>query len=600
MGEQAQKGLSPTGLFGVCFSFFILLLAVPLTFTMLFHENPTMVLLVVVMCITFAGFPCLNDSYRALGTGGIICMIISTVVAFHGYFRIVLPARALEDLRSVRNVLPSQPAVSHTDAVAVLFANGTTVDDTKAVGMKMIEGGAHTYCVAPILDDTQCERVEYWAIGVDCCEGVNSFNCGDAANPLNLQGLVVTDPTRSGDVLWSSFDKYLAPPIGRRDLFIRAIKQAEATHGVTSAKEPMMLEWKSFSYNAMKAERWSQVEMYLVYVAVFAVAAALFLMAIAANPSGDDSLTAPTDLREIGELLSQSGKPEDPQTFREIIMLGFVVPYVSFLTVLISWPFVFFFIPQLVYALSVFPVMIAICLLSAARYRQHGIFLLFVVSIGVYVGRMNYYRNGFQYFTSEHGRTYTNVLSTELADAHGDAGKVYFHNSAILDVGLSQGYLLHGTTYCAAPIKIPGNATPAERTAQFWAVGLNCCSDSGKFDCDDAKDESAHGGVVFHDRGPKWMIMPSPYDHFNMAAKASAETHNLITPDRPVLVRWAKDPVALQEKSLGAAIGITVLSAVSALIVLVLATLGMFIYKARRLHRLQAERDAQAQQQGRP
>lgn len=588
-----EKGFGPGGLFGVAVSFFILLCAVPLGFAMVYHHNPTMVLLLVVMCITFAGIPCLNDRHRGLGTAGIICMLISTVAGFHGYFTFVQPARALEDLRVITNVLPSQPAESHGDAVALTFAQGTTVDDTKAVGLKMIEGGPHTYCAAPILDDSQGERVEYWAIGVDCCEGVLSFNCGDAANPLNLQGLVVPDPTSSGDILWSSFDKYLAAPLGRRHLFTQAIKQAEALHGVTSAKDPMLLEWKAFDYATLKAERWTRVQMYLIAVAVFAAVLSLMLMAVAANPQGDDSVTAPTDLREIGVLLQQSGKLEDPQKTSEILTLGFVVPFVSFLVVLISWPFGFFFLPQLVYALSAAPVIIAIMLLSVNKYRQHGIFLLFVVSIGVYVGRMNYYRNGFQYFANEAGRVYTNVLSTEHAEAHSDAGKMYFHNSAILDRSMSHGYLLHGTTYCAAPIKLPGSSNAAQRTAEFWAVGLNCCGDKGDdFECDDAKEKEAHGGIVFRDRGPRWMVMPSPYDHYNVAVKAAAETNNLITPERPIFVRWSKDPVALQEKYLGAAIGITVLSAICALIVLVLAVLGMFYWRTRRIQR---ERNLQQQ-----
>jgi len=594
-----SKGFGPAGLFGVAVFFFILLCSVPVAFTMAFHINPTMVLLLVVMCITFAGIPCLNDQHRGLGTAGVLCMLIFTVIGFHGYFVFVQPARAME-LRTSHNVLPSQPPVSHADAVSLTFADGTVIDDTKAVGLKMVEGGPHTYCVAPILDDTQGERVNYWAIGVDCCEGVNSFYCGDAANPLNFKGLVVPDPTSSGDVLWSSFEKYLAPPIGRRDLFYQAIKQAEATHGVTSAAEPMMLEWKAFDHEQLKEERWGQVHIFLIAVGVFALLASLILMAVAANPSGEENFSSPTDLREIGVLLQKSGQVEEPQTLREIVGLGFVVPYISFLAVLTSWPFVVFFYPEVTYTLTAVPVLFAICLLSIDRYRQHGIFLLFVVSIGIFVGRLNYYRNGFQYFSNEFGRTYTNVLSTEKADAHSDAGKVYFHNSAVLDRKRANGYLLHGTTYCAAPIHLDGITTPAERTAEFWAVGTNCCGEKGdsEFDCDDAKDSSAHGGIRFHDRGGQWMIMPSPYDHYNTAVKASAETHHLITPERPILVRWAKDPIALQEKVLGAAIGITVLSAVSALIVLVLTTLGMFIYKARRLHRLQAERNAMAQAQG--
>ena len=36
------------------------------------------------------------------------------------------------------------------------------------------------YCVAPILDPSSTTRVEFWAVGMDCCAERGDFQCGDA------------------------------------------------------------------------------------------------------------------------------------------------------------------------------------------------------------------------------------------------------------------------------------------------------------------------------------------------------------------------------------------------------------------------------------
>lgn len=78
------------------------------------------------------------------------------------------------------------PAEARNDAAFINFAtvkNGTawtSVDATRAAGYRH----GDIYCVAPILDPTvalgDIMRVEYWAIGINCCDDFGSFTCDQA------------------------------------------------------------------------------------------------------------------------------------------------------------------------------------------------------------------------------------------------------------------------------------------------------------------------------------------------------------------------------------------------------------------------------------
>jgi len=81
-----------------------------------------------------------------------------------------------------------------------------------------------------------------------------------------------------------------------------------------------------------------------------------------------------------------------------------------------------------------------------------GFFILICCMAGHYIGNVNYKDNMFHYCGTSDRRTYTNVQADANTDLYFDAGRLEFHNSAILSTQHSVGFLYQGTTYCAAPV----------------------------------------------------------------------------------------------------------------------------------------------------
>jgi hypothetical protein len=79
----------------------------------------------------------------------------------------------------------STPAASNYDASSIDFGNtlSTSVDANRAAGYRI---GGSIYCVAPIMDpaivDANIPLINYWAIGIDCCDDFGSFTCDNSRN----------------------------------------------------------------------------------------------------------------------------------------------------------------------------------------------------------------------------------------------------------------------------------------------------------------------------------------------------------------------------------------------------------------------------------
>merc|ERR1719316_1253555 len=159
--DQTQKGLSAPSLAAVLCIFFLIFAGIPVMFMVCFHTLPTLVMLVVVLGLMTSALPCLNAQHRLLGAAAFFGCVVATIAGFHGYFVFVQPTRMLENKATYNDVVPTEPAAGHLDAAIINFAEGTSVDDTKTVGLKVVEGGYHTYCVAPIFDASQDQRVQY-------------------------------------------------------------------------------------------------------------------------------------------------------------------------------------------------------------------------------------------------------------------------------------------------------------------------------------------------------------------------------------------------------------------------------------------------------
>merc|ERR1719421_1069169 len=73
---------------------------------------------------------------------------------------------------------------------------------------------------------------------------------------------------------------------------------------------------------------------------------------------------------------------------------------------------------------------------------------------------------------------------------------------------------------------------------QYWAAGIDCCSESGEFTCDAATNSLAQGGVVVFDNNG-WFA-PARYPFYQKArGKAEAE-HVLESVGNPLFVRWVE------------------------------------------------------------
>lgn len=147
------------------------------------------------------------------------------------------PYFAYLDSREYYNVLPSEPAVAHADAGKIVFADTAQVDQTQSIGY---DNGAR-YCIAPIIGPNQGPRIEYWAVGEDCCNRRSGFSC-DAATQKGAGAIVQLD---AGFLRLSSFDQ-----------FRMAVKVAEGSFELSSAPDALFVRYVA-DPDAVHAEMWT-------------------------------------------------------------------------------------------------------------------------------------------------------------------------------------------------------------------------------------------------------------------------------------------------------------------------------------------------------
>lgn len=164
-----------------------------------------------------------------LGIMSIFACIVGVWSGIYNYQENILRYYYYEEGRAYTNVLPSEPAAAHSDAGKITFSNNARVDTTRAVGYKK----GVVYCVAPIMDDTQTARVEYWAAGTDCCLQRADFNCDDAWN----------NQAKSGVVLVDQEDYLVKNNWGIHAMFMKAVKEAEAAFDIVSSEDPLFIRW---------------------------------------------------------------------------------------------------------------------------------------------------------------------------------------------------------------------------------------------------------------------------------------------------------------------------------------------------------------------
>jgi len=253
--------------------------------TFAYHHFYLVVWMVVLAWGCFACIFMALDSRGRMGGSwflflGLLCLfavVNACLVGSYNYWMHMFHYWSFDENRGYTNVLPTEPAEGHQDAGTIVFSNTARVDTTRAVGYK----AGTTYCVAPVMDDTQLDRVEYWAAGTNCCGARGGdFTCDDTWNPKAKSGVVILDMV-PGDASISTGDTSVGISLWAPILpyFRKAAKQAEAHYSLTSAKHAIFVRWVADT-QVVQDEFWHAgtgflVAVVFIYLAISIIAGAM-------------------------------------------------------------------------------------------------------------------------------------------------------------------------------------------------------------------------------------------------------------------------------------------------------------------------------------
>jgi len=587
-----------------CLSLFASLWIIPLLFVFVYYSLPSLVRLTVVLVFCASLIPLWSVPGSTFSAVLSMCVLTSAFCGLRVFYSSVMPLKALTEGRVYTGVYAQQPALAFPDASILSFAGNATVDDTRAASFTVLEGGPQTYCVAPIGDSTSVGRVEFWAVGMNCCpEKLSSFECDSAGDLGSSTGVVVPDLSE-GDDLYDLFGKHLAPADIRRDFFLEAVAMAEAAHDLKSSSRPVLVRWTSQSRAKIEADMWRGISSTLVVMFVVLALAAGLLARMATN---HEVLASVWETHSGGwqqaSLLRAEGIPVAPtiRDFRQVCVLGFVIPYLVVMSSVILWSWVYCYKFGTALA-TIFVGVVVFLVLSLMLSDQtwiYGLVTLVCAAIGTYIGRRNYFANTFHFCSAQTHHFYINVVPDRRAVEYADAGKMRFSSDSGISVNQSFGFEYDGTIYCAAPIMSSdcagsgacgctadscdlGSPSAPART-DFWAVGEDCCGDIGNFTCG-AANLSIHAttGLVLRDSAEQGVEDVSRFPYMQ-AVQAASDHFGLMLGDDPVLVQWGVGDVEEDFERLWVGRGILVILVTAFLAFVVLTVpLSFLTMRARR------------------
>jgi len=430
-------------------------------------------------------------------------MIFSVTFAFtmsvRYYYVLLQPMRTLMTAREYSGVYPQLPAVAFPDAAYVKFAGQVVLDKARAVSYNTLDSGAVTFCVAPITTSANAGRVEFWAYGVDCCGDTGGkFECDDAADADAKAGWVLQN---THDELWSNFGLYISPPDTRRDVYVQAVKKAEAQLKLSSpGVDAVFVRWTKKEKKDLVKLEWTLLILAAVILMICLAALSFCMTRLHQRFSfvrtqhrklhkrghhDDMDNTEEEDFTQrMDEFLADALEGAegsdvrgtldrmanfDPSKFRQnlsltdTLIMNVLLPYlVAMLCVLLlsyanCYSFKMLIIVPFYCLLTIF----IFAWLTTPHRTVTGIFILMVALNGSYVGHVNYRENMYHYCSVGERRSYEEVLADASTAEYGDAGKLEFEASAKLRTDLSVGFLYQDVTYCVAPV-ISDNAPCAE------------------------------------------------------------------------------------------------------------------------------------------
>lgn len=496
--------------------FFLFLLVIPICMVTMYHAFPTTVLSLVFIWICFALAPWAFHAGGAVASdisGPLltVMMFMSVCLAFLNgvrcYYYHAQPLRQLMISREYQGVYPELPASVFPDAAYLEFTGNAHIDVSKGVALQSLDSGLSTFCAAPIVADGSTGRLDFWAIGVDCCgENGDKFDCHDAGDPTVKTGWVL--PNKLEDYLFTQIGSYVVPSDQRRDLFSRALIKAEATHGiVTPGENAIFLRWTKDKKKDILFWETIHVVTTIVTTAIWQIIVSLMMTRLyqrfcyvrkvnrqqafgklhggVAN-SEEEDMTArlqqfmsealetarDSDMGgTIGRVKSGLSKEalerfRPPLSASDMCIMGVLVPYVVLMLCVIFSTFVpCMRLGHLILApFWCMTFILILALLATPSRTTTGLFMMICCVAGYYVGQTNYKENMFHYCSVGDRREYSDVAADASTDIYWDAGKLNFGLDVELSTQHSVGFLYQGTAYCAAPV-ISKNAPCKEHAA---------------------------------------------------------------------------------------------------------------------------------------
>jgi len=161
------------------------------------------------------------------------------------------------------------------------------------------------------------------------------------------------------------------------------------------------------------------------------------------------------------------------------------------------------------------------------------------VLAGYLAGERAWYQYTAQYFVYGKMASYVNVdPMLDKGRSYMDAGTVYFKEGSYVD-GKKAVAFHNGLTYCVAPI-MRGNGSIPGQTIDFWAVGTECCGDSGsKFRCGDTSNKARSGLRLLDDTSRAMYLLGVQ----EWSATAGIQV------EHPIFFRWTRDPLQYREET---------------------------------------------------
>lgn len=198
---------------------------------------------------------------------GILCLTAVVIALVVGVWAEVSSLQEYGRLNrggSYFNVLPSELAYGKDDATTLVFTNQTKVDLSRTYGyIYAAASSTHTYCVAPVgMSSSGTEkRVQYFAVGEDCCGFDSDFKCISSAKSAHA-GIVLPQTLRNSAG------------------YIEAIRGAEALYGFKAADGYLLVKWMENPVG-YRDKLWNQAfYLFLIFGCVYLVISVMMGIAL--------------------------------------------------------------------------------------------------------------------------------------------------------------------------------------------------------------------------------------------------------------------------------------------------------------------------------